>query len=251
MRCPHCNEKNANHDLWCSKCGKHTTLISNELSANKSMNESWKNYKPFRGRNFPVGIWTSLTGIIPLIIMIWLLNFALPAMGLWKFLALHVTVWTLLVPVLLVPFNAVCKIDNYKIDVKDFFSSFSSYFRYFLLTFISVLFYVIIFFVCQGDPILNLVWLVLVLYWIAIVLPVPVIMERFKVNPFKSLKLSYKYAGDLRWNIFLMVLILFVANLLATLLLVVGLAVIVPFSWFAIRDYVDKMIENEVFDIKV
>lgn len=250
MRCSHCNEKLANHDLWCIKCGKQTELVAKDLSAIKNLNASWKNYKPFKGRNFPVGIWASLTGMLPLLILIWLLNHTLPAMGLWPFLALQSVVWTLFLPVMFVPFRAVCKSDGYKIDVKEYFSSFKSYFRYLLFSLISVLFYLTIFLVCQGDPILNLVWLVLVLYWVAVVLPVPVIMERYNLNSIKAVKLSYKYLGDLRWNIFLMALILTVANFLAVLLLVIGLAVVLPFTWFAIRDFVDKLIENEVIEHK-
>ena len=250
MRCQHCNEKIAGHDLWCVKCGKQTSLISNELSAIKNLNRSWKSYKEFKGRNFPVGIWASLLGILPLYILIWLLNYALPAMKLLPHLALHTAVWTLFLPVLFVPFQAVCKSDGYKIDVKTYFNSFRFYFRYMAITFLAVLFYLIIFFICQGDPILNLVWLVLVLYWIAIVLPVPVLMERYGINPLKAIKLSYKNAGDVRWNIFLMALVLFVAYVLATLLLFIGLAVVVPFTWFAVRDYVDKLIENEVFEVQ-
>ncbi|MFO7660240.1 MAG: hypothetical protein R6V77_04945 [Candidatus Cloacimonadaceae bacterium] len=185
-----------------------------------------------------------------MLILVWLLNHTLPSMGLWPFLALHTVIWTIFLPVMFVPFRAVCKSDSYKIDVRDYFSSFKSYFRYLMFSLISVLFYLAIFLICQGDPILNLVWLVLVLYWVAIVLPVPVIMERFNLNAFKAVKLSYKYLGDLRWNVFLMALILTVANFLAILLLVIGLAVVLPFTWFAIRDYVDKLIENEVIEKK-
>lgn len=251
MRCQHCNEKLANHDLWCVKCGKQSTLISNELSAKKNLNETWSKYKVYRGSNFPVGIWAFLTGFLPLLVLIWVLNFALPAMSLWKFIVLHSIVWTLFIPVLFVPFKAVCKTDGYKIDIKDYFNSFKSYIRYLPLAFISVLFYVIIFVICQGDPILNLVWLVLVLYWVAIILPVPVIIERYNIGAFSALKISYKEAGDLRWNLFLMTIILFIADVLATLLLLIGIAITLPFTWFAIRDYVDQMIDYEVFATKV
>jgi len=250
MRCSHCNEKLAIHDLWCIKCCKQTELIAKDLSAIKNLNASWKNYKPYEGVNLPVGIWATLTGFLPMLILIWLLNHTLPAIGLWPFLALQTVVWTLFLPVLFVPFHAVCKSDGYKITVRDFFQSFTSYFRYLLFSLISVFFYLAIFLICQGDPILNLVWLVLVLYWVAIVLPVPVIMERYNLNAFQAVKLSYKYLGDLRWNIFLMALILASANVLALLLLIIGLAVVLPFTWFAVRDYVDKLIENEVIEVK-
>lgn len=251
MRCPHCSEKLASHDLWCLKCGKRTDLVSKDLSALKSLNQSWENYKKVKGRNLPVGIWAALTGIIPMGVLLWILNYLLPEAPTWKFLTISSILWLFFLPIVFVPLSAVCKKDNYNIDVKDFLGSFSQYFKYLVFTLISVLYYIAIFYICIGDPILNLVWIVLILYWIAIVIPVPVIMERFKCNSLKAIILSYKHAGDLRWNIFLMGIVLTLANVLAALLLIVGLAITIPFTWFAIRDYVDKMIEFEIFENKV
>ncbi len=250
MRCPHCNEKTAIHDLWCVKCGRHTEIVSNDLSATKSLNITWNKYKTVKGRNLPVGILAALTGIIPMIILIWLQNYATIDLPKWQLIVLSNIVWLFFLPVLLAPFQAVCKKDNNEIDVKDFFASFKSYFKYLLLSLASVVFYLLIFFICKGDPILNLVWLVLVIYWIAIVIPVPVLMERYNLSSLKAIVLAYKQAGDVRWNIFLMGIILVAANILATLLFVVGLAITIPFTWFAIRDYIDKLIEFEVFEIK-
>ena len=250
MRCPHCNEKTANHDLWCVKCGKQTELVSKDLSANKSLNESWAKYKTVRGRNMPVGIISALTGMIPMFLLIWLLNYVIIELSKWQLMILSNIVWLFFIPIMLVPFQAVCKKDNYEIDMRDFFASFKSYFKYLIFSLSSILFYLAIFYICKGDPILNLVWLVLVIYWIAIILPVPVLMERYKLNAFNAIKMSYKHAGDVRWNIFLMVIILAVANILATLFFVVGLAIAVPFTWFAVRDYVDKLIDYEVFEIR-
>lgn len=250
MRCPHCNEKTAVHDLWCVKCGKHTELITKELSATKSLNSSWTKYKAVRGRNLPVGILAALTGFIPVYILIWLQNYAMLDLPKWQLMTLSNVVWLFFIPILLVPFKAVCRKDNNEIDVKEFLASFKSYFSYFLLSLSSVVFYLVIFYLCKGDPILNLVWLVLVIYWIAIIIPVPVLMERYNLNAFKAIKFAYKQAGDVRWNLFLMAILLVVTNILATLLLVVGLAVTIPYTWFAIRDYIDKLIEFEVFDIE-
>jgi hypothetical protein len=246
MRCKYCNEKLAPHDLWCVKCGKRSEILSDELSAVKSLKNTWNLYNPVKGNNLPVGILATVTGVIPMIVLIWILNYALPGMLLWQFILLHSVVWTLFLPLMIIPFKQVCRTDDYKINVSGFFNSFRAYPAFMLFSLISVLFYVIIFYLCKGDPILNLVWLVLVLYWIAIAIPVPVLMVRYNINAWKAVKLSYKYAGDVRWNIFLMVIILFVINIIAAGLLVIGLSVTVPFTWYAIRDYVNRMIEYEV-----
>lgn len=250
MRCTHCNEKLANHDLWCVNCGKRTEVLNTNLSATKNLNESWKKYKTVKGQNLPVGIWSVLIGALPFAVILWFMNYGLPELPLWQTIMIKNLVWLLFIPLLLVPFKSVCRKEGCQISVKEYFASLSAYPRYLLLTLISIMFYLVIYYVCKGDPILHLVWLVLVLYWIAIVIPVPVLMERYKLNAFSAVKMSYKKAGDLRWNIFLLGIILSLANVLAGFLLLIGLAVIIPFSWFAIRDYVDKMIEYEVFENK-
>jgi hypothetical protein len=250
MRCPHCNEKLAPHDLWCVKCGKQTHLINNDLSALKSLNSTWKKYKPVQGNNFPVGILAVLTGVIPMVAIFWLLNYIFAQIPTWQIMLTRNFVWLFFLPVLMVPISATCKKEGYQISIGEYFGSFKNYGHYLILSLFSVLFYLVIYFVCKGDPILNLVWLVLVVYWIAVVFPVPVLMERYNMPAWQALILAYKKAGDLRWNILLLEIILIVANAVAGLLLVIGLAVILPFSWFAIRDYVDKMIEYEVFDTK-
>jgi hypothetical protein len=247
MRCTHCNEKLAIHDLWCVKCGKHSNVLVGDLSALKSLDRTWKNYKPFQGQNFPVGILATLTGVIPTFVIIFLLILINAQMQLWKHLIISNAIWLFFLPILLVPFKVVCSKDSYKVNVKDFFQPFKAYFSFLVLSFMSILFYLIIYLICRGDPILNLVWLVLVIYWVAIVTPVPVLMQRYSIGSIKAIALSYKKAGDVRWNIFLMIIILTIANVLATACLVIGLVVTVPYTWFAIRDYVDKLIEFEVF----
>ncbi|MFB3844926.1 MAG: hypothetical protein ACE14O_04140 [Candidatus Cloacimonadaceae bacterium] len=247
MRCSHCNEKLAVHDLWCAKCGRRTEVYSKDLSAVKSLKETWNKYKPIMGQNFPVGIWAALTGILPLIAMIIIFNYFFPSIPKWYALLIRNVVFLFFLPVLFVPFHAACAQDDNKIKVKDFFHSFTHYDNYWIFSLISVLYYLVIYFVCKGDPILNLVWLVLVMYWVAIVIPVPILMERYRLNAWQAIKLAYKKAGDVRWHIFALGLILMLINLLAAVCLVIGLCVTVPFTWFAIRDYTDKLIEYELF----
>jgi len=246
MRCQHCNEKIAEHDLWCVKCGKRNNILINKLSSIKSINGSWKKYQEFRGRNLPAGIFAVLTGIIPLFVLIWILNFVLSNMPLIQYNILHGVIWIVFLPVLFIPFNAVCKTSSYHIEIKTIIRSFRTYLRYLTFSLISVVFYTVIFILCQGDPILNLVWIVLVLYWVPLAIPIPILMERYNINAWMSLMVSYKHMSDLRWNIFLLCIILLFANLISIAIFIVPLAIILPFSWFAIRDYIDKLIENEI-----
>lgn len=247
MRCSHCNEKTAPHDIWCVKCGKPTPIARTELSAIKSIKTTWSEYTKVKGQNFPVGIIAVLTGVLPLAGLIWLLHYISPALPKWQWMLYYNLLMLFFLPLLFVPFNAVCRKDSYQVSVGDYFRSYTAYPRYLFFSFIAVLYYLVIFFICKGDPILNLVWLVLALYFPAIAVPLPVIMERYGHHAWKALRLSFRIAGDVRWNKFLLLLILLCINALALVCFVVGLAVTIPFTWMAIRDYTDKLIEFEVF----
>jgi hypothetical protein len=87
---------------------------------------------------------------------------------------------------------------------------------------------------------------VLVNYWIAVILPVPVLMERRDLSFWAALKLSYRHFHVVRWNMYLLVLALFILNSIAALLLIVPLVVTLPLSWFAVRDYTDLLLEYEL-----
>jgi hypothetical protein len=49
-----------------------------------------------------------------------------------------------------------------------------------------------------------------------------------------------------RWQLFLLGLILVLMNFVATALVLVPLIIILPLSWFAVRDYVDLLLEYEI-----
>jgi hypothetical protein len=92
---------------------------------------------------------------------------------------------------------------------------------------------------------------VLVNYWVAIVAPAPVIMERLGINPFRAISLSYRHLHDVRWNIYLLVLVLGILNLLAFGLAIFPLLFSLPLSWFAIRDYTIKLEQFELFESRM
>ncbi len=247
MRCRYCKEKLALHDIWCVSCGRQTELVKKDLSAWNSLLKTWQNYKKSIGHNFPVGIVYIVFGVIPLVLIIWLVQYGLAEISDPLKLLLRNTLVIIFLPLLISPLKNVCHKESYDFSIKQLWFSFQSYLRYLWFSFIVLAFYVIIYYICKGDPILNLVWLVLIQYWIVIIIPVPVLMERFKIGPLKSLYLSYKYGHDIRWNIYLLAIILTVINALAFVLGLICLAITIPFSLYAIRDFADKMIEYEVY----
>jgi hypothetical protein len=77
-------------------------------------------------------------------------------------------------------------------------------------------------------------------------MPVPTLMERNKLNAWNAVKISYRHFHVVRWQIYLMALILVLLNVLAMTLLVLPLLIILPFSWFAIQDYTAKLLDFEL-----
>jgi len=257
MLCKHCNTRLANHDVWCVNCHRQSGLIKNELSAWQSLKNTWTAFTPYRGMNVPLAVPAIVMGLIPVAILIWLLNTNLiftadTALQLILSLVTKSLVFSIFIPFALIGFQAVCARPDYQAGKASIAQSFRAYPRYLMFSLMNCLYFVLIYLICFGfpgfgsDPILRLVWIVLVNYWIAVILPVPVLMERRALGFWPALKLSYRHFHVVRWNLYLMVLILFALNSLAGLLLIVPLAITLPFSWYAIRDYTDLLLEYEL-----
>lgn len=257
MRCSHCNSRLADHDVWCMNCHRQSGLVRNELAAILSLKRTWDAYKQVRGQNVPLATPAILLGMIPLAIIVWVLNtsLALPsdtALKLVLAMIVNSAVLSIFIPFTLIGFKAVCEVPGYEAGKSLLASALKAYPRYLVFSLLNCLYFVVIYLICFGfpgfgsDPILRLVWLVLINYWVALVLPVPVLMERRKLSFLKALRLSYRHFHVVRWNIYLLSLVLFVINALAGLLFIVPLVITLPLSWFAIRDYTDLLLDYEL-----
>jgi|ADurb_Cas_01_Slu_FD_contig_31_3212814_length_1084_multi_3_in_0_out_0_1 hypothetical protein len=260
MRCKHCDARLAPHDFWCVNCGKQTPIVVHELASWGSFKRTFKQYWQFKGANIPAAAFAILVGVIPIIAFLVLLN----AFGILDFqaqetagkLLLNLFITgiglSLLTPLLLIAFKPVCEIKDYTLTLKDLLKGFKAYPRYFFFSLITALYFILIYIICFGlpnfasDPILHLVWLVLVGYYIGVSLPVPILMERKKVNAWKAIRMAYKYFKVVRWQLFWLGLILLALNLAATALALVFLLITLPLSWFVIRDYIDLLLEYEI-----
>lgn len=257
MRCSHCNTRLASHDIWCVNCHRQSSLIKNELSAWQSFKRTRSAYTPFQGMNVPLAVPAIILGIIPIAILAWLFNTSLilatdTALQLILSLIIKSVVLSMFIPFTIIGFSAVVQAPGYEAGKEKLVVALKSYPRYLGFSLLNCLLYAIIYLICFGfpgfgsDPILRLVWIVLANYWIAVVLPVPVLMERRNLPFFAALKLSYRHFHVVRWNIYLLVLLLAVLNAVAALLLIVPLVITLPLSWFAIRDYTDLLLEYEL-----
>ncbi len=260
MRCSHCNSRLAAHDLWCASCGRQTPLVKTELAAIPSLKRTWAKYSPFKGGNIPAAALAIILGIIPVAALVAIFhNFNMLYLDTVKNvgtlllnLAILSVSLSIFVPFVLIAFKPVCEFEGYALGYRDYLAALKSYPRYLLFSLFSALYFVIIFLICFGfpnfgsDPILRLVWVVLVNYFIAVALPVPVLMERLKMNFWKAFWTSYKHFHVVRWNIYLLVLALLILNLAGFLLLILPLVVTLPLSWYAIRDYTDLLLRHEI-----
>lgn len=285
MRCKHCDSRLAPHDIWCVSCGHQTPIINTDLSSLAAIKRSWREYLPFRSLNVPAAAVVVLTAVVPLIVLLvvlrsfgWLDLAGLRSAGsLLGHLAVTAMGVAVFLPIFMLGFPPVCAAPNvpalaeaplssadrrppvhtrpapgYRLEWRELLSSYRNYPRYLALALICVLYYLLIYIICFGlprfgsDPILRLVWLVLVNYFVAIILPVPVLMERLKISAVKAFLLSYRHLHAVRWQIYLLALSLAVLNLLALAALIVPLLVTLPFSWFVIRDYTDRLLAYEL-----
>lgn len=260
MRCKYCDARLAKHDLWCSNCGHQTQVVNKDLSAWASFKRTWQKCRELKGQNVPAGALTILISVIPMLVLLYLLKgFGILDLAeikdtgilLLNLLIIFVVV-TPFVGIFLLPFKAVAKAKGHLVRIRDIFGEFNHNPQYGFLAVISVLYFVVIYLICFGlpnfgsDPILRLVWLVLVNYFFAVFLPVPILMDRKQVNPWKAFRISYKYFHVVRWQMYLLALILAVLNTIAFFLVLVPMLITIPLSWFAIRDYTDLVLEYEI-----
>lgn len=260
MRCKHCNARLATHDIWCVECGRQTSLPRKELSALNCLSQTWTSFSKVKSQTVPIAGAAVILGVIPIALITWLFQsfIQLPTetgMQVIASLLIKSLAYALFLPFILSPLGSVID-DKTKRDIQSYFLSLKRYPKLFLFSLIVCLMYALFYVICFGlpkfgsDPILRLVWLVLLNYWAAIFMPAWVLMYIKDVSPFRSISLSYKHFHDVRWNIYLMILILAILNSLAAGLALVGLLITLPFSWFALSEYTRLLVDFELLEYR-
>lgn len=262
MRCKKCNTRLGSHDLWCMSCGTQSPVIKTDLSALKSLKNTREQLKGKTSSMVPAMGFSIILGAIPIAIMIWIfVNFINNESNTIGQLMLNLSLKSLLisifVPMLLLPFSVISNQQDYSLKLKDLLANMKYYPKYLLFTLVNAVVLMLLYLICFGfpgfasDPILRLVWIILLNYWIAISLPAVVLMEIKAVNPIKALKLSYQHFADVRWNIYLLALLMALLNGLAFVLAIFPMLFTLPCAFFAFRDYVVKLEEYELLDYRL
>jgi hypothetical protein len=241
-----CNNKLKEHQIFCDKCGESSGALSNDLSAKQNWKQVWPSFKEVKASYYSFAIF-----MIIFVFSFIGLSVVLGSRYFWY----NNLVLLLIVPFALLPFSFESNFLSEPFTIRRFFSHAQHYPKYFLFVLINIIWFIFLKILCTGaflniatDPILHEVRLILVLYWIAIVLPVPILMVRRKMNPIKAIIVAYKAGRETRWQQFFVVFFLFLANLVGLALAGLGLMVTIPFSYVMIERYYLRMEEYELFE---
>ncbi len=209
MKCEHCGAKIVGDPTFCAACGKPTALLSSELSAISALRYAKKNLDWKRSWKL------SLLMFVP----IWLFAASFLLLGdFWYYLSLLI-----FLPLFLSPLS----------KKSAWFQKPLGFFPFAVL-FVGYLFALRT--ICQGDPILDLVYLIMCNYALSISLPIVAKVGKGE-KLLASLLWSIRKIKESRWQQIFLLWIVFALNILALLPLGIGLFFSVPFSYICLERY--------------
>ncbi len=245
-----CGEKLSEHAIFCHVCGEPTGALSHSLSCKANWRETWNEFKNRKAKFFPFAIFIILTAflLVGLSVYFGSVNYF---NNNYFFINLFLLVT---VPLVLIPLSFKKESYSNYFTIKQYFTNLKYYFKFFLFTLINILYFFLLKIICTGyllniaiDPILHIVRLVMVLYWIAIVVPAPILMIRKFVNPIRAIVVSYKAGKETRWQQFFLAIRIVLVNAIGAAFVGLGLLVTIPLSYLQLEKYYSKMEEYELF----
>lgn len=240
-----CGEKIPDDLIFCPTCGTHTGILQGKLSAKQNWSQTWQKFKQIKNKAYPFSIFYVICILLPILLIIlhtsdnyWLSNALL----------------IIVVPLALVPVAH----QNYTKQppkIADYFQALKSYPYLLGFVFLNSLYFLILKIVCTGfllnivvDPILHIVRLILVLYWLSIVLPAPLIMLRKQTDPIRAILIAHRASKEIRWQLFFLLLYIGFINALGALALGLGLLVSIPLSFAVLEKYYQNLDEVGLVD---
>jgi hypothetical protein len=238
--CSKCDSSLDGNQLFCYECGEPTKVLRKELSAVNNIKETWSNYKERKGQNFPFAIFFFFALIVPLGLIVYYTHH-----DYW----LHTLSLLVFLPLMFVPFAINVWKDQEVLAVKKYPACLKKYFRFLIFIVINVLFFAVLKIITTSvDPILNIVRLILVLYWLAIIVPYPHLLANKDIDPYRGWLKVFKGGKETRWQQFYTLLFLFVINVLGLALAGIGLLITIPFSIAVLERYYRQMDKYGLFD---
>jgi hypothetical protein len=237
--CIKCYKELEPNQLFCQECGEPTQVLVEELSAKRNWQETWGDFKNRKGENYPFAIFYVFALLLPLFLVT---TFLLDSYFLTNMFLL------IYLPLLFIPLAIPIMEERRAVTIRSYFGNLKHYPRLFLFVLINLVYFFLLKVITTSvDPILNIVRLIMVLYWLAIVVPYPHLLLRKDVNPFKGLKLVYIAGKETRWQQFFICVYLFFVNLLGLAMLGIGLLVTIPYSFAVIEKYYLQMAKLDLF----
>lgn len=231
--CVKCLKDLEANQLFCTDCGEPTRKLTEDLSAKRNWQQAWADYKNRKGENYPFAIFFFFLVLLPTLYVAFFVTDSYYISNLF---------FLIFLPLVFIPFTIPVVKENTAITIKRYIHNLRYYPRVFLFVLINVLYFFLLKIITSSvDPILNLVRLILVLYWLAIMVPYLHLLLRKEVNPFKALLIVYKGGKETRWQQFFTYFYLFVINLAGLAALGVGLLVTIPYSIAVIERYYMQM----------
>ena len=249
-----CNNKLTEYQIFCDKCGEPTGALSGPLSAKQNYKEAWDQFNKVKSKFYPFSIFIILTAFLLIGLGILFSKNLAEIFKIEQYLFTNLML-LILVPFVFIPFGFKEDFVINHFTIGRYFRGLKYYPQFFLLTLVNILYFTLLKVICTGyklgitiDPILHLVRLVLVLYWITIVFPSVILIIRKRVNAFKAIVLCYKASAETRWQQFFLVVRIFLYNVLGAALAGLGLLVTIPLSYVIIEKYYEKLDEFELFE---
>lgn len=242
-----CQEELTDFQIFCPKCGHPTKVLSGPLSAKKNLTEVWKEFKDVKSKYFSFSIFVILTAFLLIALTVYFFH--------EKYLLSNL-ILLFTVPFALIPFSFDKGFISQQFGIQDYVRKLKFYPHFFVFVFLNLIYFAAMKIICTGfmlnvavDPILHIVRLIMVLYWIAIIVPAPILMIRKKMNPLSAIILCIKAGKETRWQQFFIAFFVLGMNIVGAALIGLGLLVSIPLSYILIERYYLKLDEYERFDI--
>lgn len=237
--CSRCNVSLDELQVFCYECGEPTGALRSGLSARQTIKKVWEEHNEVKSKSYTFAIFYFFVLLVPLAVIIALTvhNYYLHNLSLLIFL-----------PLLFIPFAMAGDISG-RFTIKGYFNNIKFYPRYFIFILINILYFFIVKVITDSvDPMLNIVRLILVLYWLAIVTPLPSLIGNSKIPFLKALKDIYRGSKETRWQQFFLLVFGALINIAGLALIGLGLLVTVPFTFKFIDAYYRQMLKYKLLN---
>ena len=236
LHCKNCKAKLADIDIYCLMCGRPTEEYKKQFK----LSEILKSAKSKTALEPHVNIIYYITIAFVFFSVIYLFVFDLINISYWiDYINLNI-IMIFLCPLLILPLANI--LDNErKIQFKY-------YPKLVIFTFFMALYFFVLKIVCQGDPILNIVRFVMVLWGVSIVFPVPFLIFTKSDSVIKLILKGYIAGKYLRWHQLSLSLILGIKLLFSAVLLFIPFSTTMVYASNVMLIWYQKQEKFELYD---